>query len=301
MPLAPVLLFAYKRLDTLEKTINSLQANFLAPESHLFIFSDAGKNEADNQKVEQIRNYLENIEGFKQITIKKAPNNKGLAKSIIEGVTEVLQSYDSCIVLEDDLMTSQNFLNFMNESLVKYQSNEEVFSISGFTFPVKRPPDFTFDAYFNKRGCSWGWATWADRWTTIDWEILDRSGEERNIWQTKILGSDFPSLVRKYRKRTVDSWAIPWSYFQYKKKLLTLYPAVSKVKNIGFGFDATHTLKTEKRFATYLDTSLSKKFLLSDEVIFDKNMSKQYTSKFSYYKRLKWRLAYDFQKLFKIN
>ncbi len=297
--IAPVLVFVYKRLDTLTETINSLKRNFLAPVTDLIIYSDGAKSDADRSKVQQVRGYIKNIEGFKSVNLNVSEKNRGLAKSIIRGVTEVLQNYSSCIVLEDDLITSPNFLNYMNDSLQKYEKNEKVFSISGFTFPIKNPESYELDAYFNRRGCSWGWATWADRWQSIDWEILNRDGEKKNIPGTKILGSDFPSLIQKYYNGTADSWAIPWCYFQYRNNLLTLYPTVSKVKNIGFGLDATHTMKTEKRFATYLDTSLSKNFSLSDDTAIDHELSDQYTNQFSFMKRIKWRILYDLKNLFK--
>lgn len=295
---APVLLFAYKRLNAVRMTISALQKNYLAGDTNLFIFSDGPKNEKDVTKIHEVRNYLSDISGFKDIIITKAEKNKGLASSIIDGVSEVLKTHKSCIVLEDDLLTSRNFLNFMNDSLNYYEGNKKVFSISGFTFPVERPEEYNFDAYFNPRGCSWGWATWADRWSAIDWKILD-NGKEKLINQTRSLGSDFPSLIRKYRKKTIDSWAIPWCYYQYKKSLATLYPVESKVKNIGFDPDATHTLKTEKRFATTLDNTLSTTFSFSDNINFNNLLSKQYTNKFSYYERLKWRLIYDLKKLIK--
>ncbi len=300
MPLenAPVLLFAYKRPAAIELTINALRENYLAANTDLFIFSDGSKNENDIKKVEEVRNYFQKINGFKNVTIKKAEKNKGLANSIVDGVSEILKSYKSCIVLEDDLLTSRNFLNFMNDSLNFYECNKKVFSISGFTFPVEPPEDYNFDGYFNPRGCSWGWATWRDRWSAIDWKILDNS-QEKLIQQTTSLGSDFPSLIRKYRKRTIDSWAIPWCYYQFKNDLATLYPVESKVKNIGFDPDATHTLKSEKRFATSLGNNLSTDFLFSNDTSFNNTLSKQYTNKFSYYERLKWRLIYDIKKLLK--
>lgn len=298
--LAPVLLFAYKRLDTVTKTVSALKENFLAKDTELFVFSDGSKSNGDVEKVELVRDYLDKIEGFKKVHINKAETNNGLANSIMQGVSEVLRSHKSCIVLEDDLLTSANFLNFMNEALNTYESNEQVFSISGFTFPIQRHGYYQFDAYFHPRGCSWGWATWANRWKAIDWKLLDTKKEQRNISQTKTLGTDFPSLVKKYQKRAIDSWAVPWSYYQYKKGMLTLYPMVSKVKNIGFDLDATHTLKTGERFSTDLDTTLSTKFSFSSEAVIDEKVSQQYTNKFSYFERIKGRLAYDIKKLLRI-
>ena len=60
-----------------------------------------------------VRDYLKNISGFKKITVTESPVSKGLAKSIIEGVSQVMREYGKVIVLEDHLITSRNFLCFI--------------------------------------------------------------------------------------------------------------------------------------------------------------------------------------------
>ena len=58
--------------------------------------------------------------------------NKGLAKSIISGVSEILDKYGKAIVVEDDLYTSRSFLRFMNDMLNKYELDERVMQVSGY-------------------------------------------------------------------------------------------------------------------------------------------------------------------------
>ncbi|RZK25892.1 MAG: glycosyltransferase, partial [Flavobacterium sp.] len=170
---APIVLFVYKRLDTLKSCVHSLQRNTIAAESELFVFSDAPANEYDVEKVRTVRSFLETIQGFKKITIIKAESNKGLAASVISGVTEVIEKYEKVIVLEDDLLVATNFLQFMNKAVDFYASEEKVLSISGFTFPVKLPSNYPYDVYFTQRVFSWGWATWKNKWQDIDWNVND--------------------------------------------------------------------------------------------------------------------------------
>lgn len=132
--LAPIVLFTYKRLNTLKQTIESLQQNYLATESDLYIFSDAAKGIEDKESVDSVRNYIKTIKGFKSVTITESEVNKGLATSIIEGVSQILKTHETVIVLEDDLVSTNNFLDFMNESLTKYEDETAIFSISGFSF-----------------------------------------------------------------------------------------------------------------------------------------------------------------------
>ena len=96
--LAPVVLFCYKRLDTLKQTVESLQQNYLAGESELYIFSDGANNEQDRPAILAIRDYLKTITGFKGVTIFESPENKGLANSIITGVTAVINKYEKVIL-----------------------------------------------------------------------------------------------------------------------------------------------------------------------------------------------------------
>ncbi|MCU7550101.1 glycosyltransferase [Chitinophagaceae bacterium LB-8] len=295
--LAPVVLFAYKRLESLQKTVDALQKNFLAKETELIVFADGPKNQSDKKKVALVQNYIDKIDGFKNVTVKKYTVNRGLSKSIKAGVSEVLTSYKSVIVVEDDLLTTPNFLNFMNQALQTYEYNEKINSISGYTFALVPSYNYGYDNFFNLRASSWGWATWANRWSSVNWEILDCISRS-SIKETKKFGTDFPSLIQKAKSRVVDSWAIAWFYFQLKNNLYTVYPIISKVQNIGFDLDATHTLKSEKRFKTKLDESQSMNFNLCPDIIMDTNLQKQFKNNFSYSTRFKSLMFYYYKTVF---
>ena len=159
---APILLFTYKRLEPLKKTIEALQKNELAELSDLFIFSDGPKTITDAPKIDEIRTFLKTIDGFRSIKITESAENKGLASSIIQGVNQVFRQYDHVIVLEDDLLTTPNFLAFMNKSLKAYEFKEQAFSISGYSFDLRNGNDDPNYTYFLNRGWSWGWATWRE-------------------------------------------------------------------------------------------------------------------------------------------
>jgi GT2 family glycosyltransferase len=128
---APDCIFTYNRLKETKKTIAALQDNSLALETNVFIFSDAPKDNAAKDAVTEVRSYIKSVTGFKNITIIEKVENFGLDKSIVTGVTQVINDFGSVIVLEDDLLTSQNFLNFMNDSIVQYKESENVWSVFG--------------------------------------------------------------------------------------------------------------------------------------------------------------------------
>lgn len=126
---APIVLFTFKRLDTLFQTVEALQNNRLSINSDLIIFSDAGRNEEEKIAVAAVREYINTISGFRSVTINVAANNKGLAKSIIDGVSSILEQYETVIVLEDDLVISPNFLEYMNQALTFYRDEKRYFQL----------------------------------------------------------------------------------------------------------------------------------------------------------------------------
>jgi len=286
--LAPICLFTYSRLSETKLTIEALKNNYLASKSDLFIFSDGPRNENVLQKVEEVRQYLKTVKGFKSINIYEAIENKGLASSIISGVSKIIKEHGSAIVVEDDLITSPNFLDFMNNSLNFYKNNNSIFSISGFSVKVEIPKEYAYDIYFWGRAHSWGWATWVDRWSTIDWEIEDYASFINNRKLQKSFnkcGSDLSKMLISAKTGKVDSWYILFNYNQFKQNRVTVYPILSKVNNNGFMSDATHT-DSYNRIRIDFDKSSKIKFELPEIIEFNSDISRQVYK----YKSLSYRI-----------
>lgn len=285
--LAPIVLFTFKRLDTLVQTIEALQQNSLASESDLIIFSDAARNEKDEAAVDEVRQYIHSISGFKSIVINEATQNKGLANSIIGGVTEVLEKYDRVIVLEDDLVTSANFLEFMNSSLEFYKNKNKVMSICGFSFPYKSKIED--DVYFLNRFWPWGWATWDDRWENADWEVRDYeqfSQDKKQQKQFASLGSDVNAMLEKQMNGKLDSWAIRWTYHIFKNNGLVLFPNKSKISNEGFDEFATNTVGLKDRYITNIDIESQIDFKFLNEIRMNNSIQDEFLKKFGLKARL---------------
>jgi hypothetical protein len=243
MNLSPIVLFVYNRPEHTKKTLNALKQNKLTEESELFIFSDGEKNQEDKRKIKEVRGIINNINGFKNIEVFESEINKGLANSVIDGVTKIISGYGKVIVLEDDLITSENFLSYMNRALNFYEDNKDIWSISGYNFPIKIPDNYNFDVYLSYRFSSWGWGMWKDRWNKIDWEVRDYSQFINNsVAQKKFNrgGNDMTSMLKKQMDGKIDSWAIRCSYNQFKTNTFTIYPVNSKVKNIGLDGSGVH-------------------------------------------------------------
>ena len=297
--LAPICLFVYNRFEETKQTIEALQANFLAKDSELIIFSDGPKDKKSKNEVQTIRNYLKTVDGFKKVEIYESVSNKGLAKSIIGGVSQVIKEYGNIIVLEDDLITTPNFLDFMNTSLSYYEQFQNVFSITGFTLPIEFDKKYKSDIYFSYRASSWGWAIWKDRWFSIDWELAysENFMNDRKIQRGfKIGGDDLSRMLKNQILGKIDSWAIRFCYYQFRSNKLTVAPIKSKIKNIGFNNKGTHTKTNAREYQTILDKELKLNFNFSNELKVETKINKQFRFYYSNYYKIKHRVLNYFQR-----
>jgi hypothetical protein len=283
MSYAPIVVFTYKRLDCLKDSIAALKRADLSSDSQLFVFSDAAKNQDDLEMVNNVRAYLKSITGFKSITLTFADTNKGLAESIISGVTAVISKYEKVIVLEDDLLVSKNFLSYMNQSLDFYKSNPLIFSISGYSIPTEPASDYVYDIYFTPRSSSWGWGTWKSQWENVDWRVSDYENfkvNKKEIAKFNKGGQDLFDMLKKQMNGEINSWAIRWCYHQFRIGKLTVYPVVSKINNIGFNYQATHS-NVYNRYITPLDSGEKKQFLFPHKVALIESFLKRFQNFYS--------------------
>lgn len=241
MQLSPVALFVYNRIWHLQQTIKALQNNFLAGESELFIFSDGPKDKADEDGVSEVRRYIKTIKGFKRVTIIERDHSLGLSQSIITGVTELISRYGRVIVLEDDLVTSPYFLQFMNDSLSLYQAEERIISVCGFMYPFNKK---YADTLFLRVCDSWGWATWKRGWDLFvadDKQLYDALKARKLLRKFNLDGVfDFVKMLKAQIQRKNDSWAIRWYASSLLNDKLSLYPWKTLVANTGLDCSGRH-------------------------------------------------------------
>jgi hypothetical protein len=253
MKFAPIVLFVYNRLDHVKQTVEALRQNGLAEESDLIIYSDAPKSEMQVDKVQEVRQFIRQIGGFKSVTILVRETNFGLARSIIDGVTTIVNKYGRVIVLEDDMVTSPYFLLYMNEALEKYADEDRVVSIHGYVYPVKQ---LLPEAFFLPGADCWGWATWQRGWKIFNSDgqsLLEELKHRKLIREFDYNGAyPYSKMLEGQIRGANDSWAVRWYASAFLRGKLTLYPGRSLVHNIGNDNSGTHAIDTSR-----LDANLS--------------------------------------------
>lgn len=277
--LAPIVVFAFNRVDTLKNTIESLKKNKEAKDSELYIFVDGPRanREGEKEQVYAVQEYVKTISGFKNIQYTFSETNKGLAPSVISGTTTIINRYEKVIVVEDDLYVSPCFLTYMNTLLDKYQNDQRIFQISGYGLKIKVPDDYKYDIYMHIRAHSWTWATWKDRWDSIDWEVKDYPKLVKDKRKQKAFnkgGSDLFKMLKDYMEGRNNSWYIRFTYSMFLQKKYSISPVKSLVINDGFRSQSTHC-NTYNRYTVDFFNEFKTEFAIPKQIEWNPIISKK--------------------------
>ena len=244
MDLAPIVLFVYNRPWHTKQTLEALMANELAERSSLYIYCDGPRGNAsplDLKKIKEVRELVKETKWCKEVIVRERSDNQGLAESVIQGVTEVIEEHGKVIVLEDDIVTGKFFLKFMNESLLIYQDNTKVFGISGYKYPSIR--NIKASTYFLPISSSWSFGTWEDRWGKVNFngkELLEKIDRQKLKSKFDFGGNPFYKMLKDHIGNKNDSWAIRFYASMFLNNFYFLYPNKSLIENIGFDGTGVH-------------------------------------------------------------
>jgi hypothetical protein len=256
---APVALFVYNRPDHTRQTLEALARNRRAESTTLYVFSDGPKptaTEAERERIHATRKVVCSRPWVRNLILVESDVNHGLAASIVAGVGRVVGEHGRVIVLEDDIVTSPGFLEYMNEALELYANDEKVMHVSGYMYPLEMSARGT--AFLRILSC-WGWATWDRAWKHYNSDIdahLNALDTPKRIRTFNIEGhADFHRQLLDNKSGKIRSWAVRWYASWLAQGGYTLFPTQSLVRNIGHDGSGIHC-DTDTRFDTELVDSI---------------------------------------------
>lgn len=237
--LAPIGVFAFKRPAHLAKALASLASNPEFSRSPLYIFCDGARNDAERADVERVRQLARDCPHPAK-TVVEQPQNLGLARSIISGVTQLCERYGTAIVIEDDLTLSPVFLKYTNDALERYRGDAQVMQVSGHIFPRRIRSDN--DAVMLPMTTTYGWATWKRAWDHFDATMSGRAklAADAALRHRFDLEGAYPywEMLENQVKGQVDSWGIKWYLSVFMRDGLVVFPTQTLVAH---EFDGTGT------------------------------------------------------------
>ena len=266
----PITLFAFRRPFHTFKTLEALSNNPEAIDTKIYIFVDGPRVYSDKKLIDATIKVIDQFSGkFKELNLEISSINKGLAASIYNGVNKVFEKENATIILEDDIITSKYFLDFMNKSLEIYRLEKKIWHISGFNYPIKSNL-FTEDAFFLRLMHCWGWATWKDRWESFMNNPLSIDPFYlKNIFDKKMINSFNLSLmediwwsqINANAEGKLNTWAIFWYAHIFLNQGLCLFPINSQVLNIGLDGSGDNCGDSDNSFKQSLNSNESERII----------------------------------------
>lgn len=227
-----VALLLYNRPEHALSVLDSLVRNEV---SHVRAFIDGASDGETAALQEQMLEGIGQRSAIK-VDVHRHPARLGLASSVRFALENTLENADAVILLEDDCVVRPGGIEFFRQGLEALRHNHRIRSICGYLYPV---PFMRGDGepLLLRRFCTWGWATWRDRWKDYDPDLRRVLGrlEARGI-RLDDLGRDLAELcsLPEYLDGTRDIWSLPWTLEHYVSNSMAVYPSDSMIDNIGF-------------------------------------------------------------------
>jgi|SRR5215213_734773 len=271
----PIALFLYNRPVHARLALESLSRCRRLDECSLRIYCDGPRRPEDSASVAETREVAREWAAQLNAEVMERETNLGLARSIVNGVSELCDSHGCVIVVEDDFSLSPAFLDYMLSALDRYAGEPNVYQISGYMFPIQHASKP--DAFFLPLTTTWGWATWARAWRVFDWNApgagdLQHDAELRRRFN---LNNAYPyaEMLGSKLKSENDSWGILFWWAVFKAGGLVLHPRKSLVWNGGFDETGTHcgdqSWAGQSLVEITSDTWFEGSFVFPDEVVVD--------------------------------
>jgi len=217
--------------------------------SQLFIIADGPRpgHPTDAERCHETREIVEQIDWPCEVFRHYADQNMGCKLRVSSGLDWVFAQTERAIVLEDDCAPHPDFFTYCEDLLERYAQDTRVWVITGNNFQDgKKRSNEAY--YFSKYNHVWGWATWRRAWQhyqvdipfwttwkySADWRKKTSDRVERKVWS---------DLFDRVQAGKIDTWDYQWTACVWYHGGLTATPNNNLVTNIGYGPDATHTVK----------------------------------------------------------
>lgn len=256
---APVLIPTLNRYDHFKNCIESLLKCDKVEQTDLFIALDYPLTEKHYEGYHKILEYLSSptFKAFKSLTVFKREKNLGVMDNLRLARVEIYKVYDRLIFSEDDNIFSTDFLSFINEGLEVYKDREDIFSIMGYQFPLEIN-NYSNAVYLYDNFSAWGYGTWKHKWEQVKFDIslledFLKDKEQLKHFKKPRLLSRIRKIV-KTRKMIGDAFI---GYYQHVNKMYSVFPTVSRVRNLGHDGTGIHGGNSENARKIYAEQKIS--------------------------------------------
>lgn len=236
---APIVMISYNRPELVQLSVRNVALAHGAANHDIFMFIDGPRCEEDVRKQDQINEIVCSFQGsLPKMKIIRREKNYGCRGNIVDAITQVISQYGRAIIIEDDILVSRTFLDYMDEALEFYKDSKQIWSINAYQHPNLRiPRDYPYDVYLNPVNMCWGWGTWADRWAQVDFDLQDwhvMRDDPEMVAKLNRSGRHLHALIDRQYLGELKTWDVQCAYYVIKNGLMSIEPRYPLSKNIGF-------------------------------------------------------------------
>jgi hypothetical protein len=237
---APVLIPTLNRFEHFKNCIESLSVNPEATFTDLFVAFDYPLKDEHWNGYRNIEKYLADLRGFKSVHIIKRTINFGAAKNLFDAISMILSHYDRLILSEDDNVFSVDFLKFLNTGLDIYKDRADIFSVSGYNYPIEIPKTYPKDVYLWCGFSAWGVGIWGNKWNKVDFSevvalknVMSFLKNPNDVIKLNRIANHYiPALLHMLKQNRLHGDGYICMYL-YINNTYSIFPTVSRVRNMG--------------------------------------------------------------------
>lgn len=245
----PVLYITFARPEYASRSFAAIKK---AQPKKLYFYSNKARMDRPDEikRNSEVRSFIKQIDWDCDLVTWFREDYVDVFTSLWGAIDWVFNNEEEAIILEEDCVASLAFFDFCDKLLPRYKNESRVRLISGDNFTPEYNPD-NFDYFFSRRKHIYGWASWRNRWVTLERDIKGSpriSKREMKVFFPHFLDRVFHQLsfgrLRK-NESNQNPWDVVTSYNMVKNNEVTIIPRYNLVKDIGYE-GANHAVVLEK-------------------------------------------------------
>lgn len=236
MTKSAVLLIIFNRLDTTKLVFEAIRR---AKPPRLYLAADGPRaySNTDGVNCQMARSIINAVDWDCEVKTLFRERNLGCKYAVSGAIDWFFEHEQMGIILEDDVLPTDQFFEFCDAMLIRYEFEESVMMIGGVNhYPT---PDSQLSYFFSEHFVIWGWATWRRAWKKYSVEIEEISPQHLNFNFLKDKLNNWRSLLHfvdslnKVSRGEINTWDYQWSYACLINSGMCIVPKVNLISNIG--------------------------------------------------------------------
>ena len=234
----PVLFITFARPEYASQSFAAIKK--VKPKVLYFYSNKARIDNLDEiKRNEEVRSYINQIDWDCDVKTWFRDEYVDVFTSLWGAIDWIFDNEEKAIIIEEDVVTSPAFFDYIRQLIDKYSDNESVWMLSG----NNACPEYNVDnlSYFPTRFPDiYGWATWKSRWKQLDkkmsfWPDFKKSSSYNNYYngllQNKFNYYYFEQVYKNIK--TYNPWDFIFICNMVKNGGYCLMPNANLAKDIG--------------------------------------------------------------------